>query len=344
MPLLSKQGVVTGLIVSASHVYNTIDALTFSSSFDILISGSLGIGTSVTGSDKVKVLGNVNILGPLTASNLLVSLSMTGSRIELSGPITASNLNITNWNNAFISASRSLVSSSVTASWDLAYSGSIVSASFSGSATKTLFLGKRDGTAITASFIDSGSGASVSGSDKYIAMFSSGARSLTEGTASFYFRESDNKLILSGALELRDRFSVAKGVSAFGNDVTFSSSSIFNGTIHQSIYFHNSDANLTIPDYATIVVLNVQITADRTITFNYNYDFTKPGRTLRIINRSATPSFNWNIASTGVTFNLESTSGTEIYTSLQRSTQYLINIYEVTVSTYKGITLLKQVI
>lgn len=341
MPLLSKQGIQNGLIVSASHVSDIVDALTHLSNKDVLISGSLAVGTSITGSDKVRISGNLNVIGPITASNLNVSGLISGSSLNLSNSITASNLNINNWNSAYSQSIRSLVSSSATSSWDTAYNKSIVSASISGSASKILYIGLQNGSSVTASFTDlSASGSTeISGSNKYLTVFSSGSRKLIEATGS-YFRESDNKLIISGSMEVVEGFSVKSGTSSFGNNVTFNSSSIFFAPIQIPVYFHNSDSDFTIPDYASIIVLNAQLTVNRTIYFNHDFDKNHIGRQIFIINRNASPTYSWAIGSTtAVDLLLEDTDGQIYYTTLTRVTSFFINIYDANDLEYKGIIL-----
>jgi len=68
MPL-NKSNIVTGNVVLASDVSQLINAFTHSSSVDLLVSGSLTIGTgSVQGTDQVYIKRNLNVAGGITGS------------------------------------------------------------------------------------------------------------------------------------------------------------------------------------------------------------------------------------------------------------------------------------
>ena len=109
MALLDKSNMITGHIIPASDVYQIVNAFTFSGSYDLLISGSVSVGTGSIRSDaKFYILQNLRVDGGITGS---VTGSFTGDGTNIINVQTASYA---------ISSSKSVSSSfSVTAAYAL---------------------------------------------------------------------------------------------------------------------------------------------------------------------------------------------------------------------------------
>src|SRR3954468_13009535 len=86
--LLDKSNMITGHIIPASDVYQIVDALTYSGSYDLLISGSIAVGQSSVRSDaKVYIKQNLKVDGGITGS---VSGSFTGNGANITGIVSSS--------------------------------------------------------------------------------------------------------------------------------------------------------------------------------------------------------------------------------------------------------------
>ena len=75
---LSKTGIATDSIVKAAHISQSIDALTGTDAYDIIISGSFEL------SGSLKVLGNITSTGNLTTSG-----TITGTNIQSTAGLAA---------------------------------------------------------------------------------------------------------------------------------------------------------------------------------------------------------------------------------------------------------------
>src|SRR3954447_8707225 len=86
--LLDKSNMITGHIIPASDVYQIVDALTYSGSYDLLISGSIAVGQSSVRSDaKFYIKQNLRVDGGITGS---VSGSFTGNGANITGVVSSS--------------------------------------------------------------------------------------------------------------------------------------------------------------------------------------------------------------------------------------------------------------
>lgn len=82
MPFLSKSNIVTGQTIQASQVVQIIDALTASGSYDVLITGSVAIGTgSLAPNLKLYVVGDVAFKGGVSGSSFTGSFLGNGAGI-----------------------------------------------------------------------------------------------------------------------------------------------------------------------------------------------------------------------------------------------------------------------
>lgn len=137
MPTLNKTNVVNGNIVQASDVYQIIDALSYTGNYDILISGSLAIGTgSANSSFKVYIVGNLGVLGNISGSG--ISGSFSGNGQNITGVISSSYSLTSSFSNSSsfsVSSSRATTSSYTISS---SYSNNSTSSSYALTASYAL--------------------------------------------------------------------------------------------------------------------------------------------------------------------------------------------------------------
>jgi len=88
MPLLDRSNMVDGNIIPASDVYQIVKAFTYEGNYDLLISGSVSVGTGSIQSDaKFYIKQNLKVDGGITGS---VSGSFTGDGTNIRNIISSS--------------------------------------------------------------------------------------------------------------------------------------------------------------------------------------------------------------------------------------------------------------
>lgn len=224
MPTLNKSNIVTGNVVEAADVYQIIDALTYTGSYDILISGSVSIGTStVLPAFKVYIVGNLGVLGNISGSGITGSFNGNGQNVT--GVVSSSYaLNSTNSQQA-TSASYALSSSA-------AVSASYAFTSFnSTTASYALF-------AANASSGGGGGNISGSGTTGYVAKFTTVSSGIYYVTSSNFISESVSRVnILTGST-----FSSEVAVQGVLNvtGLTTGTSAFYTGNVTSSILYQSS--------------------------------------------------------------------------------------------------------
>lgn len=229
MALLTKSNVITGNVVQAVDVYQIIDALTASGSYDILITGSVAIGTgSINPSFKTYIVGNLGVLGNISGSG--ISGSFNGNGQNITGVISASYALSSSQATNAVSASKAISSSFATTS---SYA---ISSSNATTASYALF-------AANASSTGGGGNISGSGTTGYVAKFVSASSGVFYITSSNFISESVSRVtILTGSritstLEVTGLTTAVSGItSSFGT---------FGGTVSASI-LHQSSATGTV--------------------------------------------------------------------------------------------------
>ena len=112
MPYLSKSNIVNGNVIQASDVSQIVDALSYSGSYDLVISGSVSVGTGSKHSTfKLFTVGDVGVYGNISGSSVTASFSGNGQSIT---GIVSSSYSVTSSfsNTASYSISSSLAVSS----------------------------------------------------------------------------------------------------------------------------------------------------------------------------------------------------------------------------------------
>jgi hypothetical protein len=227
MPILSKSNVITGNVVQAADVSQIIDAFTYSGSYDLLISGSVSIGTgSINTSFKTYVVGNLGVLGNISGSGITGSFNGAGQNITgvISASYALSSSYSKNSTTASYAISASLASSSSYA----------ISSSNSTTASYALF-------AANASSGGGGGNISGSGSVGYIVKFVSSSAGIFYVTSSAFISESVSRVTILTGSSFTSNVSVAGILSVVGN-ITGSSSE-FSGNVSGSSFFQYSSGS-----------------------------------------------------------------------------------------------------
>jgi len=100
MAQLSKANIITGNIVQPADVTQLVDALTASGSYNLLISGSLGIGIKTTSPASLYVSGSISGSGNITVGGNVTAATITGTNVY--GIINASqDLHLTRTDTAY---------------------------------------------------------------------------------------------------------------------------------------------------------------------------------------------------------------------------------------------------
>lgn len=281
MPTLNKTNVVNGNVVQASDVFQIIDALSYTGNYDILISGSLAIGTgSANSSFKAYIVGNLGVLGNISGSG--ISGSFSGNGQNITGVVSSSYSLTSSFSN---SSSFSVSSSRATTS---SYT---ISSSYSNNSTSSSY-------ALTASYaLNGGTGGSGGGT-----LSGSGSpgrpavwyNTFSYVTASSFISESATTIFVnttssftgnstfSDTVFVTNLLTGSRGVfnsvtassfyqtSSGGNNVTISNGSgSFTGTVIANAFYQNSlralKENVKVFDENALSLLNdVSV-----VSFNY---------------------------------------------------------------------------
>jgi hypothetical protein len=242
MPYLSKSNIVNGNVIQASDVYQIVEALSYSGSYDLAISGSVSVGSgSKHSSFKVYIVGDLGIAGNVSGSSITASFSGNGQNIT--GVVTASYAPTSSYSvssSYSITASYSVSSSRSTTS---SYALSSLSSSYALNATTASY-------ALNAS--GAGGGGTLSGSGA-IGKHSVWANSNSYITASAFVSESATALYVTGPLNISGATSITSTLGVTGLisgsngllSTSVTASSFYQTSSGGGIVFNNGSGSFT---------------------------------------------------------------------------------------------------
>lgn len=268
MPYLSKSNILNGNIIQASDVSQIVEALSYSGSYDLVISGSVSVGTgSKHSSFKVYIVGDLGVAGAISGSS--VTASFNGNGQNITGVVSSS----------YAATSSYTVSSSYsfTASYSVSSSRSITSSySLSGLSSSYAL------NATTASYALNGSsgggGGTLSGSG------SPGRHSVWANTSSYltssaFVSESASTLFITGPTNISSATTISSTLGVTGlisgsNGVVSTSvtaSSLYQTSSLGGIVFNNGSGSFTGTVTATALYQNsLRILKDNIKPFEEN--------------------------------------------------------------------------